>query len=350
MDLYLFNIKTDKNDPVLAANCDFIGEISKFFGHVFVFSTHIGAHEFSGNVSVHEIGGGSKFSKAAGFVRILRFIFLLVQNTNSKKILIHMNDKVALIICPLMSLLRIPTNLWYSHASASKSLKIANKFVTRVFTTSRYAYPLSHGDIHPVGQLVDSTLFTTDKRKSVPQPVRNRIIHIGRIAETKYLFELVDAVANLSKNLEIELGFVGGAQGNKESEYKMQLEMQVIKSGVNATWYGPRSRGTLPLILKDFFLVYSGTKKAIDKSAVEAAMGGLLVISSNLELLELVGIANYFEVRLGKKFLSVEDQIHCLLIESSNAELVELSNWVSATTIANCDLESRIGKFVAELV
>ncbi len=349
MNLYLFNISTDLDNPALAANCDFIEYASRHCSNVFVFSTHVGRYSFGPNVLVREIGGGSLLARTRGAIFMLVAIFNIWRDKSYKKILIHMNDRAAILVCPIMKLFKVKTNLWYSHAYASKSLKVVNKFVTKIVTTSKYAYPLEHPNVMSIGQLILSNKFVEKMTKQRAHISRNKIVHLGRVTGAKHLVEFLENVASINEVHLPKISFIGGATGKDDLNYKRICDQIIEKNSLKVEWLGPIIRNKVPTLLKDYLIVYSGTNKAIDKSAVEAAMGGCLVVSSNLELLELVGISDYYQSKLRENYLSIKRQIELLLFQETLDEIVKLSRFVSHTTFINCNLESRIKNFLDSL-
>jgi glycosyltransferase involved in cell wall biosynthesis len=337
------------NDPALAANCDFINHASLHCTSVFVYSTYVGEYSFLNNVHVTQIGGGGFLPRVKGVIRIFASLRKIVNDRVPKRILIHMNDKMALLICPILKLFGVKTNIWYSHAHASIPLTIANIFIDKVITTSKFAYPLKHKNLLPIGQLILADEFEGRKDAEDIINLRNRILHVGRVSKAKNLMELIEAIANIQSGNRPRIGFVGAMEGVRDTAYGEDLKQSLFKYDIQAKWYGPLKRGDIAQVEREYVFIFSGTRKAIDKSAVEGAIGGLLVISSNVELLSLVGMLDFYKSKLGANFLSLSSQIELLSIKSNVEELLKLSHLVSQTAINNCDMKSRIHDFLKEL-
>jgi hypothetical protein len=161
--------------------------------------------------------------------------------------------------------------------------------------------------------------------------------------------ELIEAIANIQSGNRPRIGFVGAMEGVRDTAYGEDLKQSLFKYDIQAKWYGPLKRGDIAQVEREYVFIFSGTRKAIDKSAVEGAIGGLLVISSNVELLSLVGMLDFYKSKLGANFLSLSSQIELLSIKSNVEELLKLSHLVSQTAINNCDMKSRIHDFLKEL-
>lgn len=339
-NLLICNIETNDKSKVLAGNIEMIAALAKNFDFVSVYSTHVGNYSLPENVLVKATGGGNFIHKSVAAIQLillgLRTIFL----KHPPAALFHMNVKAAAILAPILSIRNISTTLWYSHASSSLLLCWSNFWVKNVITTSQTAYPLKHRRITRIGQAVESTLFPYSPSNSVNIREPISFLHVGRISRVKYIEELIDAVSRLNIKSS-NLSLIGEANSAEDKKYLEELREHGEQVGVEVNHLGGVERKNLHAFYSKADICFSGTRKAIDKSAVEAAYCGTLIVSPNVELLDMLGLKVMYDNGLEKSNQTIDTQIKYLLSqdrESLRSIRLRLRN----LAVSNCDMKKQM--------
>lgn len=342
--LYLFNIALDADDSALAANVDLVLSLKKFFYKVDVVTRFWDKKVLPNGIKVAVISGGSFICRLIGVYELIKVFLKIIFNKQEKYVLFHMNDKFAAILVPLLRMFKVKSCLWYSHAKASIALKWTNFFVYKVITTATNAYPLEHKRIFPIGQLVSTSSFYYEEAQELPTRNIRTIISVGRVAKSKFLEDLI---SQLNQNSGIdEVNIIGSVDPRGDNSYADFLKRLASNNGLRIRFNGPLKRRDLRDLYLRHSAIYSGTRKAIDKSAIEGALCGLFVISTNDELLDLTGMADVYQKFTGSRLPSISDQIKTINSFASEANYESLRLFVAHTTKLNCSLENGTKKLV----
>jgi len=170
-------------------------------------------------------------------------------------------------------------------------LPVANKFADLILTTSSLAYPLRHSLIVPVGQAVNQARFANAKPFVPCISSRIEILSVGRVSKAKRLEGIISELDGYAKNREISVHVYGPILDQK---YALELSQLAIHSNIDIEWHGEVKYHDLPSIYKKYKLYFTGTDKAIDKAAIEAAMSGVIVMSENILLLQSLGLYTFY--------------------------------------------------------
>lgn len=339
-NLLICNIETNDKSKVLAGNIEMIVALAKNFELVSVYSTHVGNYSLPKNVLVKATGGGNFKHKCVAAIRLLLLGLRTISLKQPPAVLFHMNVKAAAILAPILSIRNISTTLWYSHASSSLTLRWSNFWVKNVITTSKTAYPLKHLRITPIGQAVDSTLFPYSPSNSVTIREPISFLHVGRVSKVKYIEELINSISLLNiKNSKLSL--IGEANSTEDKKYLEELREHGKQVGVAVNHLGGIERKNLQEFYSKTDICFSGTRKAIDKSAIEAAYCGTFIVSPNVELLDILGLKAMYENELDESSYAIEDQIKYLLSQDSES-LKSIRLRLRNFAISNCDMKSQM--------
>jgi glycosyltransferase involved in cell wall biosynthesis len=317
-----------------------IAALAKNFDLVSVYSTHVGNYLLPKNVLVKGTGGGNFKQRYLAVVRLLLLGLRTISLRQPPAVLFHMNIKAAAILAPILKIRNISTTLWYSHASSSLLLRWSNFWVKNVITTSKTAYPLKHLKITPIGQAVDSNLFPLSPSNSVTIRDSISFLHVGRVSKVKYIEELIDAISLLNIKRS-KLSLIGEANSAEDKKYLGELRARCDQVGVVINYLGGIERENLQEFYSKADICFSGTRKAIDKSAIEAAYCGTLIVSPNVELLDILGLKAMYENELDVLSYSIGVQIKYLLSQNSKS-LRSIRLRQRNFAISNCDMQNQM--------
>jgi glycosyltransferase involved in cell wall biosynthesis len=133
-----------------------------------------------------------------------------------------------------------------------------------------------------VGQGIDTVLFTPAQKLTTDI---KRLVTVGRISPSKNIDTLLRACALLRDNgTRFHFRIVGVAITDGERQY--ETEVRQLASQLNLEdsieWTGGVSNRELPVVLQqsDIF-IHDGATNSLDKTLLEAALCGCIVVSSN---------------------------------------------------------------------
>ena len=345
MKLYFFCLEIGDKSLVLNVTTDWVTEFCNQGFVVTVVCTHkVG--EFNANTSnVIVTDGGTITRQLLAVLRIFRVTIQIIRNRKNAVVFYHMHHKALALQGFILKLFGIHQTLWYSHAKAGEFLKIANHFADSIFTTSDVAYPLNHKKIFVMGQAVSARRFV---RPIHPFNSKSRllldIVSVGRISRAKHLEKLIQSVNSKNKHLIKRICFIGP---NFDEVYKEELKDKAQEIGINVEWRPASPYEEMPTVLQEFVFYFTGTEKAIDKSAAEAALGGLIVLTDNLNLLSKVGLDLFYQQEFGH-VPHISDQFS-ILSQLENDALYKLRLSVQKKAISNFSIERVVEKYTLML-
>jgi len=336
--LVIFNLRTDPASSVLGASIDWIEAFRDHFLVTDVVSTHVGKNVDLENVKILELGGGSTGARVKAVFRLFKFAIHIIRRRKEYLVFHHMSPRTAVFPGLLFMFFGIPQGLWYSHSSRPFSLRLSARIVDVIFSSEENSLPLSVQNAHFVGHGISLKRFGTNQ--SIDSR-NNAILFIGRISPIKNLTNLINEVALLGKRLPIVL--IGPQSDKKYIEYlrdcasthKVSLK---IKGSVNYS--------EVHSVMKQFKYFYSGMKNSVDKSALEAAMSGCLVLTTDLGTQELSGMKQAWELFVSDDVTNIHNQIEHL--ESLGArEINSLQEIVRNQSIRRNSLEDTIARIAS---
>lgn len=292
---------------------------------------------------IHEYGGGSFKKRVIAIYRLLQLIYRIPRERFKNIGIFHyMNHKTAIWPGILFRILGSYQVLWYAHASKPLSLRVSSRIVNQIFTSARSAFPLNSNKVLEIGQLVKVSDFPFAQMKDF-QRVKG-LVSVGRIAESKNLTQAIKLVAAFPKELEC-LTLVGPIV---DTDYLEYLKTLAHRFSVKIDFVGEIPNHKLAPFLSNFGFYFNGTVGAVDKAAIEAALIGCIVLSSNENVLRLTGLDSFWEESDLKSGINIFDQL-TFLMSLSDREREELRKRISKSTRERNDLEKNLGLIYANI-
>jgi glycosyltransferase involved in cell wall biosynthesis len=124
---------------------------------------------------------------------------------------------------------------WYAHPSLTPILKLAHYLSTRMVTSVPTAYPYRHDKLIPVGQGIDTDLFSPDGTLLPETPPI--ILCVGRISSVKDHPTLIKAAQLLRARWSqpFQVVIVGGPASTEDTAYVASLFRLVAELGLGDT-------------------------------------------------------------------------------------------------------------------
>jgi glycosyltransferase involved in cell wall biosynthesis len=281
-NLVIFNLETNLRNPILATTHLWIEGFAQIVPKVSVYSVHVGNTYLPENCTIKELGGGNWKSRIIAIFKLVLITFKVCLKRRNTMVFHHQIPTTTVFPGIVFRLLRIRQALWYSHSSRPLSLKIGSFLVKEIVTSTFGSFPLAIPGINYVGHGVYVP-------KSIKIEVRdnNSITFLGRISTIKNLDRVIDAVKQLSRQ-DISINFTGPV--NPSDPYSSELIEFAKASNVNLQLSEPIDHSEIQKHFEKFGVFFSGMENSVDKSAIEAAIFGCFVLTTDQGTQELTGM------------------------------------------------------------
>ena len=340
MHLYIFNLSTDDKDSLLAFTQEWVIAFRNHCEKITVISTHVGSHSLPEEIEVIEIGGGDYFQRIRGFLRVIRMGFKIVRFRNTAVVFHHMSPRTAVILGPLFSFARIKHGLWYSHSNPSRELRIAARFVDKIFSSSLNSLPLTSTKARFVGHGINTSKFKSIDNKDR----KNAVLSLGRIAKIKNIEALINAVAK-SKRREKEIHLAGPL--GKSNNYLYELIELGARNGVEVVYLGDYEHRLVPNLLVNYSVCYTGNPNTVDKSVIEGALCGCFTLAAQEFILNQTGMSQVLKECAVNFASDLSIQLNQI---DSIRDSIKLRKLLANTAAEMNDVEKTTQKIVEELI
>lgn len=350
MHLLLFNLMMDIDDPVLGFATDWVNELSEHYRKVTVITVRSGRIDVRQNVSVFTIN-------AVGVNRIrkvTRLFSLLNQINESDPFDVCFSHMV--LISPVLAAgwlrrRRIPVCLWFAHGHVSLMLRVAEKLVDRIVTSSPLGCRINSSKIHYIGQGIswkNEIIAYSGRRFDFLETVR--LIYVGRISPIKSIDVLIEAMSILMRETvgrRLTLSIVGASLSEADRLYEERLKDKVLEYGLSdcVEFSGTANHRNIWMHYQknDIFLNASQTG-SMDKTVLEAMASGMLCITSNkaFDTSDYLDAGGFYVENSAAAFSNIVVQI----LSCSSDELQDCSLRSSSWVRDNHSLQS-IGEKIA---
>lgn len=280
--LLIVTPKIDKDDENLGAFYHWFEEFAKRCDKVVIIADGVGSYSFPENVVVYSLG---KDKGSGRLIRLWKFWELFSWHyARTDAVFFHMAMEFVIAASPFMLSCRKLSAAWYAHKSITWRLKLAERLVYFVFTSSRLGFRIPSKKVIYTGQAINTQVFKPANRISETSALR--LVTIGRISPVKNQEIIIRACEILKNNFghAFEFSIVGGPLLPKDQEYLARLKLMVKEKGLEDCIHfeGSRPYSEIPDILRgyDLFVNMSSTG-SLDKAVLEAMASGLSVITSN---------------------------------------------------------------------
>ncbi|MDD4761918.1 MAG: glycosyltransferase [Candidatus Pacebacteria bacterium] len=287
MKILIITQKVDENDGTLGFFSDWIREISKKFEKTEVISLRRGVGDFPG-IKMFSLGkeGGLKFLRrikyAFNFYRII-----LKERKNYDAVFVHMNQEYVLLGGFLWKIMGKKVFLWRNHPRGNFLTMMAVFLSDKVFYTSSFSYTAKFRKAvrMPVGVKIENENPEIHKTGEIL-----KILYLGRVAPIKHI-EIAIEAAKILKDKGVKFKFdIIGKVLEKDREYEKGLRMRVKNLGLlrEVNFFPEVSHKEAIKIFSEYDVLINVTDTgSMDKTIFEAGVAGVIVISSNKELVNI---------------------------------------------------------------
>ncbi|MEA1963176.1 MAG: glycosyltransferase family 4 protein [Patescibacteria group bacterium] len=308
MKLLICTQKVDINDDLLGFFHSWIAEFAKNCEQITVICLYKSEYDLPSNVKVLSLGKeDNQFSifnytrqastselriiqKIKYFFRFYKYIWQ--ERKNYDNVFVHMNPIYVLLGGLFWRIWRKKVGLWYAHGHVSSGLRIAEKFVDNIFTSTASGCRMKSDKIKIIGQGIDFNKFQI-KSKITNHKSKINLITIGRISPIKDIGTLINAVDVLvKKGINVKFDVIGQVGLSEQREYYESLQKQIKekKLGSNINFAGAVPNKDIVKYLQEADIFVSASQTgSLDKTFLEAMACGLPVIGCNEALLAVLG-------------------------------------------------------------
>lgn len=310
--LYIFNLSFDPENEILSHSIDWANEFTFHFSKVHIFTMQGNSiKNKSSKITVKLLKTKNSKSTIKIVLRTISSLGTIYKNRKSSCVFFHMNHKPIPIVAPFLRLWGVPSGLWYSHKQSSLLLKVSEKLVNLVTSSTTESFPLHSKKLLVTGHAI-SPVFITQEFEVVE---KSGIVHLGRVAPVKRIENIIFALATLPREFR-KLDLIGGTPDLNYMEF-----LRVIGSemDVSLNFLGSKGKADVAKSLCHYGICFSGTEKSVDKAPLEAASLGCYIVSNNKALMELSGMKVVMNksLKIDSRNFSLQQLLESLLIENS---------------------------------
>jgi glycosyltransferase involved in cell wall biosynthesis len=287
MRLLICTQAIDKDDANLGFFHRWVEEFALHCEFIYIICLREGKHSLPDNVRIYSLG---KEEGTSRLIRLRRFYkYIRAFKDDYDGVFVHMNPEYVVMGGFLWHRWGKKIALWYTHKNVDTKLRVAMRFVDRVFTASKESFRLASNKVVVMGHGIDTGVFKPNMRES---SIETRIITAGRIAPSKHLVEMLHVLDELyARDEKFRFTILGAPLTPQEEVYAKTLEAEIAARPYREKIFkkGPVPPARLPQILneQDIFFNFS-TTGSLDKAVLEALSTGVPAISTNEAYKELL--------------------------------------------------------------
>ena len=307
MKLLIVTQSVDREDPNLGAFYYWFQMLARNVSSLTIIAGRVGITDFPPNVSVHSFGkdqGYGRMRRIGKFWELFSHHFAL-----SDAVLFHQIPEFVIASAPFLIGRTQIAGLWYAHGKVSRCLRLAERLVDHILTSSEAGFRMPSKKVHHLGQAINTDLFCP----AGPEMTRGsgaplRLITVGRIAPVKDYETILNACRILRDTwpLQWTLSIVGGPLTVSDHRYEAQLKKMVRDCGLEEyiTFCGERGYSEIPELLRDSDIFLNASRTgSLDKAVLEAMACGLAVLTFN-EAYRTLLPSEYFLIHKSPAFLA----------------------------------------------
>jgi glycosyltransferase involved in cell wall biosynthesis len=216
--------QVDPGHPALAATVPMLRALAAQVDEVVVLADRALPEVLPANCRVRSFGAGLRAGRGAKFESALAAE--LARRPKPAAVVAHMCPIYAVLAAPIARPLGVKVLLWYTHWSASRTLRMAERLSNAVLSVDRRTFPLDSPKVRGIGHGIDLTEFACANGEEAHTGLRALVL--GRYSQAKGLEVVLRAVRlALDDGVDLRLEAYGPALNPDEREHRAELERLV---------------------------------------------------------------------------------------------------------------------------
>ncbi|MEO1287044.1 MAG: glycosyltransferase family 4 protein [Chloroflexota bacterium] len=220
--LLVFNLRTDSDDHILGFTTRWLNELTQYYEHIDVLTTHKGTLAVADNITVYSTGRERGFGRLKQLATFYQTLTTLVLKHHYDACFAHMQPLFAALAAPILQMRGIKVTTWYTHRQTNLPVQLASRWSYRIVTAVESSFPVKTSKLRPLGHGIDPDFYHPSQDNLSSRP---RIVQVARLTEIKNQHILLEAV----KDLDCEVVFVGDIPDGYDDDYKQKLIAQVAR-------------------------------------------------------------------------------------------------------------------------
>jgi glycosyltransferase involved in cell wall biosynthesis len=284
VNLLLFNLAMDETHPTLAFGIGWVERLARRFDHIEVVTMRAGPHRVPANVTVRSAGHEHGWSKPRRALVFYAAVLAALRARRIHVVFAHMNWVFALMFAPLGRLIGLRTLLWYAHGAVPPGLRLADRLVDRVATSTAEGYRLPSAKRRILGQGADLAPFLALSIERAPQgPLV--VATVSRLAPSKGVEHMLRALADVPGGARPWRFLIAG-EGTTAEERAYEARVRALARDLGLAdrveFLGRLEPAAVSRVLGQAHVMLNlSATGSLDKALLEAMAAGCLVISSN---------------------------------------------------------------------
>jgi glycosyltransferase involved in cell wall biosynthesis len=287
MRLLIITVACDPAHPYAGHVPSWVASVARFCEQVDVIAPQVGGTP-PPNVHYHSLGKEHGRGRFARWLRFVAFAARLVPRSDA--VFVMFSATFVLGVWPFARLWGKPVTFWWAHGAVTRSLRVAEKLVDRVVTSSAHGFRIPSTKTRIVGQGIPTEHYRPAARSTL-RPFT--AISVGRLRAVKRFEDLVDAVALMQDDGEqIAVRIVGASDAGKEAAYEQELRGRIQSSDLHGTiaLEGDVPQAEMPARYGAAdVMVNLGETGSMDKVVLEAMACAVPVLSANVAYAGMLG-------------------------------------------------------------
>lgn len=273
----------DQDDPLLGFFHRWIEEFARHASRVHVVCLGQGKKDLPPNVSEHSLGKesarGSRFSKRILYsLRLIHYAWKYRREYND--VLVHLSSEYILVTGLLWKALGKRVGFWHNDAEASLRTRIAIALSDVLFYSSDNAFVAKYAHARKIPMGVDVGMYEAAGRRA-----ENRsLLFLGRITEKKRLDVVLSALGHLTeKGVKFSFDIYGPAgAGDERYLESLRSKFSRLERKNPIEFKGSIPHQETPAVYAAHgIFIHVGSRRGFNKTLLEAAVSGCVVVTSD---------------------------------------------------------------------
>lgn len=241
--------KLDSHDSVFGFVPDWIKELKKHVGRLYVLALFKGEHKVPGDIEVFSLGKEWCRSRIRYTVNLYRTVIPLIRRKKINGIFVFQGGPYPVLLWPLKKAFKTKLMQWKVHSVINTKAKLNLRAVDKILTAASSSFRKESSKVKILGHGINTEKFK--KFNDVTQ--ENVVLAVGRISGVKRLKEVIHTFSRLIQAEEFQgfrLEFYGLPQTKKDHAYFKMLKQTVEEKSISGrvTFKGNVDHSELPLI------------------------------------------------------------------------------------------------------